>query len=105
MTFSPGKKIKGGAFRPPDMARFSNRNIRLSRQRENSVCRCYLMPVSGMIGLVGVLAMLAVLLDYQLNHRWEATAFTLGAIAASLPVLLFLYRWCRGHFNRQLERP
>ena len=87
------------------MARFSNRNIRLSRQRESYVCRQYLMPVSGLVGLVGVLAMLVVFLDYQLNHRWEATAFALGATAAAVPVIIFLYRWMRGHFNRQLERP
>ncbi len=87
------------------MARFSNRNIRLSRQRESYLCRQYFMPVSGLVGLVGVLAMLVVFLDYQLNHRWEATAFALGATAAAVPVIIFLYRWMRGHFNRQLERP
>ena len=87
------------------MARFSNRSIRLSRQRESYVCRQYLMPVSGLVGLVGVLAMLVVFLDYQLNHRWEATAFAFGATAAAVPVIIFLYRWMRGHFNRQLQRP
>lgn len=87
------------------MARFSNRNIRLSRQRESYVCRQYLMPVSGLVGLIGILATLVVFLDYQLNHRWEATAFALGATAAAVPVIIFLYRWMRGHFNRQLERP
>ena len=87
------------------MARFSNRNIRLSRQRESYLCRQYLMPVSGFVGLVGVLAILVVFLDYQLNQRWEATAFALGATAAAVPVVIFLYRWMRGHFNRQLERP
>ena len=87
------------------MARFSDRNIRLSRQRENYVCRRYMMPVSWMVGLIGILAMLVVFLDYQLNHRWEATAFAFGATAAALPVIIFLYRWMRGHFNRQLERP
>ena len=87
------------------MARFSNRNIRLSRQRESYLCRQYFMPVSGLVGLVGVLAMLVVFLDYQLNHRWEATAFALGATATAVPVSIFLYRWMRGHFNRQLERP
>ena len=87
------------------MARFSNRNIRLSRQRESYLCRQYFMPLSGLVGLVGVLAMLMVLLDYQLNHRWEASAFALGATAAAVPVGIFLYRWVRGHFNRQLQRP
>ena len=87
------------------MARFSDRNIRLSRQRESSLCRHYLMPMSGLIGLVGVLAMLVVFLDYQLNHRWESIAFAFGATAAAVPVIIFFYRWMRGHFNRQLERP
>jgi len=87
------------------MARFSRRNTRLSRQRESSAFRHVLMPVSTLIGFVGVLAMLVVYLDYALNRRWEAGAFTAAVTAAALPVALFLYRWMRGHFNRQLERP
>ena len=87
------------------MARFSHRNTRLVRQRESAVFRTVLMPLSTLIGFIGVLAMLVVYLDYALNYRWEATAFAAAVTASSLPVALLLYRWMRGHFNRQLERP
>ena len=87
------------------MARFSHRNTRLSRQRESSTFRHILMPVSTLVGFIGVLAMLVVYLDYALNRRWESGAFAVGVAAATLPILLVLYRWMRGHFNRQLERP
>ena len=87
------------------MARFSHRNTRLVRQRESAVFRTVLMPLSTLIGFMGVLAMLVVYLDYALNSRWEATAFSAAVTAASMPVVIFLYRWMRGHFNRQLENP
>ena len=87
------------------MARFSQRNVRLARQRESAAFRSVLMPLCTLLGFIGVLAMLVVYLDYQLNHRWEAEVFASAVTASALPVVLFLYRWTRGHFNRQLERP
>lgn len=87
------------------MPRFSQRDIRLSRQRESAVFRTALMPASTLIGFVGVLAMLVVFFDYGLNRRWEGEIFAVAAAAAALPVFLFIYRWMRGHFNRQLRNP
>jgi len=87
------------------MARFSHRNTRLSRQRESAVFRSVVMPVSSLIGFVGLLAVALILFDRLLNNRWEAEAFALSATAALLPVALLLFRWLRGHFNRQLENP
>jgi ABC-type maltose transport system permease subunit len=87
------------------MARFSHRPTRLARQRECETFRQILMPLSTLLGFIGLLGMVLVGLDHHLNQRWEATAFSASAIAAALPVFLFLYRWMRGHFNRQLQHP
>jgi len=87
------------------MARFSHRNTRLARQRESSVFRSVLMPLSTLVGMVGLLAVALVLFDHLINNRWEAEAFAVAVTAALLPVALLLYRWMRGHFNRQLENP
>lgn len=87
------------------MPRFSQRNTRLQRQRESDVFRTALMPISTLIGFIGVLAMLVVYLDYALNRRWEGEAFAVAVAAAALPLLLFVIRWVRGHFNRQLRNP
>ena len=87
------------------MARFSNRTLRLQRQRESAAFATVVMPVSALLGIIGVLAMLLVIFDYRLNHRWEAEAFTVAATAAAFPIILILFRWLRGHFNRQLENP
>lgn len=87
------------------MSRFSDRNLRLTRQRESAVFGGVIMPASTMIGFIGVLIMVIVLLDYHLNERWEINVFAAGAIAASLPAVSFLFRWMRGHFNRELKKP
>jgi len=87
------------------MARFSNRTLRLQRQRESTAFATVVMPVSALLGIIGVLAMLLVIFDYRLNHRWESEAFAVAATAASIPIILLLFRWLRGHFNRQLENP
>jgi hypothetical protein len=86
------------------MTRFSDRNLRLTRQRESAVFGSIIMPASTMIGFIGVLVMVIVLLDYWLNLRWEPNVFTFGVIAAALPVLSFLFRLARGHFNRELKK-
>ena len=87
------------------MARFSQRNTRLARQRESAVFRNVLMPLSTLIGFAGLLAVALVILDHLLNKRWEAGAFAVAATAALLPAALLLFRWMRGHFNRRLENP
>ena len=87
------------------MARFSHRPTRLARQRESETFRQFLMPLSTLIGFIGLLGMVLVALDHHLNLRWEATAFAASASATALPLIIFLFRWARGHFNRQLENP
>ena len=87
------------------MARFSHRPTRLARQREREVFRQFLMPLSTLVGFIGLLGMVLVGLDHHLNHRWEATAFAAAASATALPIIIFLFRWVCGHFNRQLEIP
>ena len=87
------------------MARFSHRSTRLARQRESAAFRTVLMPVSTLIGVIGLLGVALILFDNLVNQRWEAEAFAAAVTAALLPIVLLLYRWLRGHFNRQLESP
>ncbi len=87
------------------MARFSNRLIRLARQRERDRFRRIVLPVSGIIGFIGLLTLGMVLVEHHVHGRWEDQAFVLGVSAAALPLTLLLFSWVRGHFNRQLENP
>ena len=105
LTLSGENRIFSAIFCSPGMARFSQRNRRLSRQRESAAFRDVLMPLGILIGFVGLLAMLLVFVDYEFNNRWESEAFAAATTAAAIPILLFLCRWIRGHFNRQLECP
>jgi hypothetical protein len=63
------------------------------------------MPLSTLVGFIGLLAVALIVFDHLINNRWESEAFAFAVTAAVLPVSLLLYRWMRGHFNRQLERP
>ena len=85
------------------MARFTHRSKRLSRQRESAVFRSVLMPLGMLVGFIGLLILGLILFDHLVNQGWEAEAFVVAASASLLPVILFLFRWMRGHFNRQLE--
>ena len=87
------------------MARFNYRPTRLARQRESFAFASVVMPISFLIGIIGILAMLLVIFDHRLNQRWEAEAFAVSAAAAALPLTLLLFRWLRGHFNRELKNP
>ena len=87
------------------MARFTHRPTRLARQRESSAFASVVMPISFLIGIIGILAMLLVIFDHRLNQRWEAEAFAASAVATALPLTLLLFRWLRGHFNPGLKNP
>ena len=85
------------------MARFTHRSNRLSRQRESAIFRSVLMPLGMLVGFIGLLILGLILFDHLVNQGWEAEAFVVAVSASLLPVVLFLFRWTRGHFNRQLE--
>ena len=87
------------------MSRFSDRNLRLTRQRESAVFGSIIMPASMMMGFIGALVVIIVLLDCYLNQRWEFGVFVAGAVAVAVPVISFLFRWMRGHFNPGLRKP
>ena len=87
------------------MARFTHRPTRLARQRESEVFRGVLMPVSTLVGFIGLLAVALILFDHLINNRWESEAFAVSVLAAILPVVLLLFRWMRGHFNPELKNP
>ena len=87
------------------MSRFSDRNLRLTRQRESAVFGNIIMPASMMVGFIGAMVVLIVLMDNYFNQRWEVGIFTVGAVAVAVPVIAFLFRWMRGHFNSGLKKP
>jgi len=63
------------------------------------------MPLGILVGLTGLLAVGLILADRLLHNRWEAEAFTAAVTVSLVPAAIFLLRWMRGHFNRQLGDP
>ena len=87
------------------MARFTHRTKRLARQRESAAFRHVVIPIAILVGFIGLLAVGLILTDYLLHNRWEAEVFTAAVIVSLVPAAVFLLRWMRGHFNRQLGDP
>ena len=87
------------------MARFTHRTKRLARQRESAAFRHVVMPIAILVGFIGLLAVGLILTDHLLHNRWEAEIFTAAVITSLVPAAVFLLRWMRGHFNRQLGDP
>lgn len=63
------------------------------------------MPIAILVGFIGLLAVVLILADHLLHNRWEAEVFTAAVAVSLVPAAVFLLRWMRGHFNRQLGDP
>ena len=61
------------------------------------------MPLGMLVGFIGLLILGLVLFDHLINQGWEAEVLVVAVRACLLPVALFVFRWTRNHFNRQLE--
>ncbi len=63
------------------------------------------MPFAILVGFIGLLALGLILTDHLLHNRWEAEFFAAAVTLSLVPAAVFLLRWMRGHFNRQLGDP
>jgi hypothetical protein len=82
------------------MARFSDRTKRLTRRQESDAFRHYIMPVSWIFGLAGLLGLgaLWIAAGLDLRNAADSSAFAVFAALLAAPVLALLLRVVRGHF-------
>jgi hypothetical protein len=83
------------------MSRFSDRTKRLTRRQESDAFRFYIMPVSWIFGLVGLLGLgsLWISADLDLRKVTDSAAFAVFAALLGVPLLVLLLRFVRGHFH------
>jgi hypothetical protein len=86
-------------------ARFKDRPKRIARRTEREKFERSVMPAAFICLPVAVAVFIAAALSYLVYGEFAREIFVLGLAVLTIPVALFLYRFVRGHFSRELEEP
>jgi hypothetical protein len=86
-------------------ARFKHRPKRIARRTEREKFERSVMPAAFICLPVAVAVFIAAALSYLIYGEFPREVFVLGLAVLAIPVALFLYRFVRGHFSRELEEP
>jgi hypothetical protein len=86
-------------------ARFKDRPKRIARRTEREKFERSVMPAAFICLPVAVAVFIAAALSYLVYGEFAREVFVLGLTVLAIPVALFLYRFVRGHFSRELEEP
>ena len=85
--------------------RFKNREVRIKRREERNTFRRKLLPMAWAIAPVGVVALIIIGSYYLLYGEWLYQFIGLALALTSLPVVLTIVIWLRGHGSNSLEDP
>jgi len=85
--------------------RFRDRPKRIARRTECEKFERSVMPAAFICLPVAVAVFIAAALSYLVYGEFPREVFVLGLAVLAIPVALFLYRFVRGHFSRELEEP
>lgn len=84
---------------------FKNREVRIKRREERNTFRRKLLPVAWAIAPVGLVALLIIVAYYLLYGDWLYQFIGLALALISLPLVLSVVSWLRGHSSDKLEEP
>ena len=79
------------------MGSFDGRTTRLARRQESEVFADYVMPVSWVVGLVGLLGLIA------LSFSGNSSLVPIFAAFFAAPFVMLLVRLSRGHFHKDIR--
>ncbi len=85
--------------------RFHDRPKRLARRTEREKFERSVMPAAFICLPVAVAVFIAAALSYLIYGEFPREILVLGLAVLAVPVVLFLYRFVRGHFSRSLDEP
>ena len=83
---------------------FVNRDERLRRRQEAEDFRRIFQPLALFFGFFGLLAVLWVVLCVVAGEAMRRDILGAGVTLMSFPVLVYLYRFVRGHLRKNLYR-
>jgi len=86
------------------LVKISNRDERLRRRQEAEDFRRIFQPLSLFFGFFGLLAVLWVVLSLISGEGIRKDILGAGLTLMSFPVLVYLYRFFRGHLRKDLYR-
>jgi hypothetical protein len=81
-----------------------HRDKRLQRRQEADDFRRIFQPLSLAFGAIGFLLLVWVGLTLLEGQPWRRDLVGAGLTLLSFPVLVFFFRWGRGHFRKELHR-
>lgn len=84
---------------------FDNRQTRIDRREERNLFRRRLMPVAWFIGVLGSLGLLAAFGFFWLHEEWPHEIAGIFGMMASLPAILLVLSFLRGHHRSKLDEP
>lgn len=87
------------------MARFSHRPKRISRRSESEKFERMVMPAAMMCLPFGLAVLIGAGLAHLIYGSLAVEMLVLGGAIFAIPGVLVVYRFVRGHFNRQLDEP
>jgi hypothetical protein len=85
------------------MGRFDDRTTRLARRQESDVFRHYVMPVSWIVSLAGLAALVTLWAADGLAQMSASPVFPVFCGLFGTPAITFLLRLARGHFHRDVR--
>jgi hypothetical protein len=80
-----------------DMGLFDDRTTRLARRQESEVFADYVMPVSWLVGLVGLFGLIAI------SFLSSSSLVPVFAAFLAAPFVMLLVRLSRGHFHKDIR--
>lgn len=85
--------------------RFHDRPKRLARRTEREKFERSVMPAAFICLPVAVAVFIAAALSYLIYGEFPREVLVLGLAVLAVPIVLFFYRFVRGHFSRSLDEP
>ena len=85
--------------------RFRDRPKRLARRTERERFERSVMPAAFICLPLSVAVFVAAALSYLVYGEFPREVLVLGLAVLAVPIVLFFYRFVRGHFSRSLDEP
>ena len=82
---------------------WNNRGDRIARMQERDQFNRFFMPLVYAVSGIGLLMLGLASLMRMEEGRWNREVLGVGKLLLGLPLPLWLFRFCRGHYSSKLK--